>query len=331
MTSLSAAYLEQHGLRALQQFAKGGLTFDAFRELALAERSLRIAAASAAKQAREAQQRAREAQQQAREAAMQAKLKLAREQAESARRARESDPKYIAKIKDQELRARYGIDTFIEQHCFAGLMSLLKSVDAGQRLSGEDFVWLSTVAKEYFSRELWDAYHHLEAEFLASKFQRTGDPWMAVNASGHYRKCGQASEAKWLLDTIDADRERSPKLQAALCTTHGGVMRDLRRWEEGLRLGERAHAIRPMDYRPCTLLGAIHMETGNYSLGQEWYEKAHARGASLDVIDHELRNIFFRADAAQQSEMRTFLLREDPIRFAWARPRGKENKRIPDS
>jgi tetratricopeptide (TPR) repeat protein len=320
MTSFSSAYLELHGLRALQQFADGELTYDAFRELALIERSLRIEAELAARQAREAEQRVREA-------AMQAKLKLAREQAEAARRARESDPKYIAKVRNQQLRARYGVDTFIEQDCFGRLMKLLKSVDAGQRLSEEDFVWLSTVAKDYFSEELRAAYHHLEAKFFVGEFQRTRDPWMAVNASGHYRKCERAREAKSLLDAIDVDQQKSPKLKAAICTTHGGVMRDLGCWEEGLRLGERAHAIRPTDYRPCTLLGAIYMETGNYSLGQEWYEKARARGASLAVIDQDLRNIFFRADTAKQSEMRTFLLREDPIRFAWAQPREKAHKR----
>lgn len=218
---------------------------------------------------------------------MQAKLKLAREQAEAARLARESDPKYIIKFKNQQLRARYGVDTFIMQDCFGRLMQLLKSVDAGQRLSEEDFVWLSTVAKDYFSEELRAAYHHLETKFFVGELQRTRDPWMAVNASGHYRKCERTREAKSLLDTIKVDQQQSPKLRAALCTTYGGVMRDLRRWEEGLRLGEHAHAIRPTDYRPCTLLGAIHMETGNYSLGQEWYEKARARGASLDVIDQD--------------------------------------------
>ena len=46
-------------------------------------------------------------------------------------------------------------------------------------------------------------------------------------------------------------------------------MRDLEHWDEALCLGEKAHALKADNYRPCTLLGAIHMETGNYSLGQE--------------------------------------------------------------
>jgi hypothetical protein len=324
VTQLALTFLQQQDLHALHRFAKDELTYDAFRELALVERSIRIEAELGARQALEAEQRAREA-------AMQAKLKLAREQAEAARRERESDPKYIAKVKNQRLRARYGVDTFIEQDCFGRLMKLLKSVDAGSRLSEEDFVWLSTVAKDYFSEELRAAYHQLEAKFFVGEFQKTRDPWMAVNASGHFRKCDRAREAKSLLDTIDVDRQQSPKLRAALCTTHGGVMRDLRCWDEGLRLGERAHAIRPSDYRPCTLLGAIHMETGNYALGQEWYEAARARGARLDVIDQELRNIFVRTDPTKRKEMQIFLLSWDPFRFAWAQQRDKAHKRRFDS
>ena len=55
-------------------------------------------------------------------------MKLAHEQAEAARLARESDPKYIAKIKNQQLRARYGVDSFVEPDCFGQLMGILKSL-----------------------------------------------------------------------------------------------------------------------------------------------------------------------------------------------------------
>jgi hypothetical protein len=323
VTRLSLTYLQQQNLSALHRFAQGGLTYDEFRELALAERSQRVEAVQIARQAREAEQRVREA-------AMQQKLTLAREQGEAARRAQERDPAYIAKVKNQKLRARYGVDTFIEQPCFSRLMKILKSVDAGQRLTEEDFIWLSTTAEQYFSEELRAAYHRLEAEFFVNEFARTRDPWMAVNASAHYRKCNQAGTAKSLLDTISIDDQRSPKLKAALCTTHGGVMRDLSRWNEAKSLGERAHVLRPDDYRPCTLLGAIHMETGSYGLGQEWYAKALQRGATIKSVDQDLRKIFFRADPAKQADMREFLLREDPVRYEWvkhqARPLNRRSR-----
>ena len=259
----------------------------------------------------------REAEERAREAALEARTKLVREQAEVARLARERDPKYIAKIKNRQLRDRYGIDTFVEEECFGRLMSILKKVDVDQRLSEEDFLWLSTVGEPYFSVELRAAYHRLEATFFASEFIRTRDPWMAVNASGHFRNCNQALDADLVLGTIEVEKQKSPKLKSALCTTRGGVMRDLGHWDKALQLGEKAHAFKTDDYRPCTLLGAIHMETGNYGLGQEWYAKAVERGATVDSVDKDLRKVFFRANQAKQAEMREFLLREDRVRYAW--------------
>lgn len=324
VTPLSLIFLQKQGLEALYRLATGALPYGNFREVALAEQAIRIGAATAARLAREAEERAREA-------AMQARMKLAREKAEAARLARESDPKYIAKIKNQKLRVRFGIDTYVEQHCFRRLMNILRSVDAGQRLSQEDFVWLSSAGELYFSDQLRSAYHRLEADFFASEFKKTRDPWMAVNASGHYRKCDRPRDADSLLGTIDVEQQKSPKLKSALCTTRGGVMRDLKHWDKALHLGEKAHALKADDFRPCTLLGAIHMETGNYTLGQEWYAKAVERGATDDSVDHDLRNIFFRADQAKQAEMRDFLLSENPVRYAWVMPRAKTHKRQPQS
>ena len=319
VTPLSLAFLQKQGLEALHRLATGALPYDSFRELALAEQAIRVEAATAARLAKEAEEHVRKA-------ATQEKMKLALKQAEAARRARESDPKYIAKLKRQELRNRYGIHTYVEQHCFGRLMDILRRVDAGQRLSEEDFVWLSSVGEGYFTEELRSAYHRLEADFFASEFKKTRDPWAAVNASGHYRKCNCANDADSLLLTISVEQQKSLKLKSALCTTHGGVMRDLGHWSEALRLGEKAHAFRPDDYRPCTLLGAVHMEMGNYTLGQEWYAKAVERGAMVDSVDQDIRNIFFRADQAKQIEMREFLLREDPIRYAWVTLKAKAHK-----
>ena len=319
VTQLSLTYLRQQNLSALHRFVQGELTYDAFRDLALIERSKRerVEIARVARQASEAEQRAREAA--ARVARQTFEAEQRAREVEATRRAREKDPAYIAKINNQKLRARYGIDIFIEQQFFSRLMKILKSVDSGQRLSEEDFIWLSTAAEEYFSNELRAAYHQLEAEFFASEFSQTRNPWKAVNASSHYRKCDQAGKAKALLDTINVDHQKSPKLKSAFYTTRGGVMRDLSRWDEALRLGEYAHVLRPDDYRPCTLLGAIHMETGSYCLGQEWYAKAVERGATIKSVDQDLRSIFFRADATKQAGMRAFLLREDPVRYAWAK------------
>jgi regulator of protease activity HflC (stomatin/prohibitin superfamily) len=134
----------------------------------------------------------------------------------------------------------------------------------------------------------------------------------------YYRKCDQASVADALIRSINVEQQKSPKLRSALYTTWGGAQRDLGHSDEALRLGEKAHHLRDDDYRPCTLLGAVHMESGNYNLGKEWYSKAVERGATLDAVDQDLRNIFRRADGAKREEMRRFLISEDPILYKWA-------------
>jgi hypothetical protein len=95
------------------------------------------------------------------------------------------------------------------------------------------------------------------------------------------------------------------------------VMRDLKRFNEALNFGDQAHALTPKDFRPCTLLGAVNFEMGNYDLGRDWYVKATERGASERTIDYDLRGIFLRADKAKREEIRAFLLREDPVRYKW--------------
>lgn len=303
LNQLSLGFLEQQGLHALHRLATGELSYDSFRELALTEQVMRIQAATAAKLAHEAEERIREE-----------KRQIAYAQATEARLARENTPTYRAKIKNQELRARYGVKIFVEQQDFGRLMNILRRADAGQRLDEEDFVWLSTVGEDYFTDELRMVYHRLEAEFLASEFHKTRDPWAAINASSHFRKCGCARDADVLLSLINVEQQ-SPKIQAALCTTHGGAMRDLSRWDEALRLGERAHAVQPKDYRPCTLLGAIYMETGQHDLGKAWYDKAIERGATVDDVDRDIRNILSRLTQSRRRDLEDFLLRVDPTRF----------------
>ena len=341
VSPLSLVFLQKQGLITLHDFATGSILYDRFRKLALAEQSVRVKTAIAARPISKAEERAEAY---ARETAMRGKVEQARaierapvvwtlvrklpvaEKIEQARLIKESDPNYIDKIEHQQLLVRYGINTDVKPHLFAQLIDILKRVDAGYRLSKQDFVWLSSAGRDYFTKKLRVAYHRLEAGFFASEFKKAGDPWAAVNASSHYRKCDCAEEADSLLRTANVKRQKSLKLKSALCTTHGGVMRDLKRWNEALQLGEKAHAFKPDDYRPCTLLGAVHIDINNYQLGQDWFEKAVERGARKDDIDQELRNIFFQADTTKRKEMAEFLLHEDPIRYAWVRQKAKAGR-----
>ena len=279
-------YLQREAPANLYQLAIGQITFDSY--VAVAE------AFEAAELARKARAEA----------------------AEAARISRESDPDYIAMVQAQALFEKYGI-AWDDQSALPQLKNILRNIDSGHRLAEEDFVWLSTAAKRWFTEKLREAYHRIEAEFYAAEYRREHDPWNAVNASGHYRKCNQPRTALDLLDGLAINRLKHPKMQSAVITTRGGVMRDLGRRAEALQLGEQAHELQPQNFRPCTLLGAVHMELGNFDRGREWYAKAEERGASEKNIDTELQRIFQRADKMHREDMKAFLLAVDQNRYRW--------------
>jgi len=312
LSTVALEYLRQQGFFALRNLALGESTHEEFAKAALIEQGLREHDANAIRQKEESDRLKTIADSAAREAARATEY-------ERERRIRESDPRFIAKVKNQQLRARYGLDLFIEKDSFNRLMGLLHRIDDGGRFCDEDVLWLTTEGADYYSDELRRAFHHREAVFYAAEFARTRDPWNAVNASGHFRKCDSAGAAQELLEQVSLEGLKSRKLMSAIRTTHGGVMRDLGRFEDALRLGAEAHAITDRDFRPCTLLGAVNFELGNYEIARNWYAKAAERGASERSIDDELRSIYIRADKSKREEIRKFLLHEDPVRYKWVK------------
>ena len=214
----------------------------------------------------------------------------------------------------RELWQKYDID-YIEGVHMRQMMGILLRIEKGTRISDKDALWLAT--NEYFSPALKRGFHKNEAMFFRESFETSNDPWDAVNASSHYRKADLPSEAANLLEKVDIDSQRNKHLKSALYTTKGGSKRDLRHFDEALQLAERAHLLESESFHPCTLLGAINYELGNYTLGDGWFAKAIERGANLEVVDHELRSIFMRADKAQQDELKRHLLNIDPIRYSW--------------
>ena len=302
LTSLALTFLENQGLFALFRHINGSSSVDEFHKEAKEEQLLRK------KEALSLIQKEKE------------ELELSWEAHHRAiDLARERDPKYIAKVKNQNLRCRYDLDFFIKRDCFPRLMNILKRLDSGKRLTEKDILWLSTDGKDYYNDQLRSAYHLLEAVFYTNQFKESQDPWMAINASSHYRKCSKALIADELLSNIDIERKKSNKIKSAFFTTQGGVKRDLQCKDEALDLGKKAHVLMDQDFRPCTLVGAIYMETGHYDVGQEWYAKGIERGASEGAIDSDLRSIFMRADKIRKEEIRIHLLKIDPNRYYWTK------------
>lgn len=317
LTVMSQGYLLEQKLTGLHQLATGQIAYETY-----------LVAASMAQQERkqsaETERQVKEAECLAKEAERERKYKLECEDAETARIARESDPKYIAKKKSEALRNKYGIG-YIDRPMFPRMMAILKRVDSGNRLAEDGVVWLKTEAEEYFTTELQKAFHLCEAEFYAVEYRRTQDPWNAVNASGHYRKCSRPEAAFELLNSTSGCHLKDPKIKSAMSTTRGGVMRDMGQLDEARQLGEQGHELKPQDFRPCTLLGAVHMEMGNYGEAHDWYAKAEKRGASERAIDADLRSIFQRADQVKREAIKAFLLAKDSNRYRWVNDNGNRS------
>ncbi|MEF8723403.1 MAG: hypothetical protein V5B30_12635 [Candidatus Accumulibacter delftensis] len=319
LTALSLKYLQEQNLSGLYQLATGEITYDVFTAASGSAVQARRHATEAARLVREeiaeAERQAAVAMFLAREAGCAAEAKRERQVEEAARIARERDPKYIAETKHYALLSKYGLG-FMDQSLPPRMMSILNQIDSGSRLTAVDSAWLTTVAKAYYTEELRVAYHLREAKFFAAEYDRTQDPWNVVNASAQYRKCSRSETALGLLNSVPPHCQ-DLKLKSAMSTTRGGVMRDLGHLDEALQLGAQGHELQPDDFRPCTLLGALHMELGNLLEAHDWYSNAEERGASKRSIDSEIRRIFQRADKANREAIKNFLLAENPARYSW--------------
>lgn len=302
VTALQRQFLVTTGLRALDALAEGQATLEEFQAAAQREQAARIEEASvkALKDAAELPERA-----EARAAAVKATFA-----------AMANDPALRRKREAKELRQRFGVG-YIESDDYPRVMALLRQVANGQRLKVDDLAWLKTEADYCWTDELQRAWHALEAAALTKAWESSGDPWNAVNASGHWRKAGEPERALRLTEAALAKVGSNPKLRSALATTRGGAMRDLRRLDEAKALASEAHQLTSSDYRPCTLLGAVHIELGDLLTGHEWYAKAESLGAPRQAIDHELRGLLMRSSSQEQQRICEYLLRQDPERFAW--------------
>ncbi|CAK8723453.1 MAG: hypothetical protein CDV28_10358 [Candidatus Electronema aureum] len=329
LSDMTQGFLQEKGFFALLSYARNDVSYADFVRIAKLEQTARVKTAEEVAATEKARQKIE------REAflAKQETLFAKQKSDEKALFAKiNNDQRNRAKERQSKLREKYGLTRYIEKDDFAKLMDILRRADKGERLSDEEVVWLSEKrygndeyyyddSDNYFTEELRRKYHENEAKFYHGEFEKNKDPWCAVNASGHYRKCDEARTAETILKTIDVSSLKNQKLKSALCTTHGGVKRDLVKWDEALSLGKQAQEYTPQDFRPCTLLGAVYMETGQYNLGHSWYEKAVERGYSKDSVDSELKGIFRRLEKSKQEAMRADLLSRDQERYRWAHGR----------
>ena len=175
-------------------------------------------------------------------------------------------------------------------------------------LSSDEMKWLQDIG---FSNELIERKNHIQlAHQHYQNWKQKNMPWELVNASAAYRKGGELKKIRKTLNEQYpfSHSGKDKKLKSALLTTYGGVCRDQEDFSRGLELGHEAHKVTPLNFRPCTLLGAIYLSTGEFDLGHEWYNKAKERGFSQDAYDNDIRSVFFRASVEIKTRLKQNLI-----------------------
>lgn len=298
LTAQQEAFLRQKGYNALAQMTCGTLAWTDFVERAAKEQKIRRDAVAAANE-RNAVERALQA-----EATKRKNAILFAKQAQKEDRRR----------KLRELPDRFNLP-FVERHDLRRINHILRYVVAGRPVEKADLVWLASDGADYWTDELRQAHHANMATILTAAWLQTGDLWSAINACGHWRKAGSSEKGLTLVETALNHKKARGKTRSALLTTGGGALRDLGRSEDAVAFGTEAHALTETDFRPCTLLGAVHIEMGDYGMGAAWYEKAEARGASEKAIDRELQSILQAASHHERHQIRNALKAYNPARY----------------
>lgn len=302
LTKLQQDFLHQHGHEALLQLALGSVDIEAFRVRARAEQETRTRASAALQQREAADLRLRE----------EADLRL-REATK-----RKNAPLFAEQERKAELRRfrnRFG-QPFIEKQYYRKVMGILRSVDSGVPIGKADLLFFAGEGRDYWTPQLRQTHHKILAEQAAVGWQETKDVWQAINSCGHWRKA-EFPESGLRIAKKALEHGPRPKARSALLTTGGGALRDLRRYIEAVQFGSEAHLLTPKDFRPCTLLGAVHIERGEIMTGAEWYEKAEARGAKREMIDRELETILSASPQDQRVQIKKALKGYDASRFNW--------------
>lgn len=303
VSGLARQYLATSGLNCLLALIEGQRSFDTFKNLAAEERKDRVAAAQLA--------------------AIEEAAVAERQKAELAAASADffNDPVYLRRQAAKSLRRRFDVG-HIESEQYPKVMRALNALAQGQRLPSEKVAWLQTEAEDCWTPAVAAAWHLIEAEYLSRAYRSTADPWDAINASSHWRKGGRPEAAVALTeDALAAKTHSSAKVRSALFTTRGAALRAVNRHAEARVSGEQAHVLAPEDYRPCTLLGAIHMERGELTEGHAWFVKAEQRGADEAMIDNDIKVLLSRMPEERRLRLQSCLLERDPERFAWLRSR----------
>jgi len=168
--------------------------------------------------------------------------------------------------------------------------------------------------------EIAKAYHKLEASFYEQEYKRTGNKWNLVSAVSDWRKAGEFQKALNLTYNLDLNKVPGDDLKAALLTNRGSVFRDIEALDEAEKCALQAIEYQPEGCEPYILMASICFRRFEFDEGEIWRDAAIKRGAKFENIDYEMERLVKNTKNKQkQQELVEYLLKEDPVRYAWAK------------
>jgi hypothetical protein len=227
-----------------------------------------------------------------------------KEQAKKVEQLRLKEQREIERKKHFSDFPAFGIKNILKDSAADILLNKLMK----KQISQDEKKWLDN---ERITNDLVEKKYHLQlAHNHYQNWNQKSLPWELVNASAAYRKAEELTKIKKTLDESYPFNipKKEKKLKSALLTTYGGVCRDLKDYVNSIKLGLEAHNVTPLNFRPCTLLGAVYLSTGEFDLGHEWYGKAKERGFSQDAYDNDIKSVYFRASAEMKNRLKQNLI-----------------------
>lgn len=222
-----------------------------------------------------------------------------RKQAEKEARARE----HFRKLKNT-----YFVPSNYSSSPVDPLYVILLQLGDGLPLVPEQLTWLES-----------EGVHGPIAAHHELMFQLEGDPWSISRASRQWRVARvplRAIESVSLVNEPVWASDR--KLAAALLTTKGGALRDLKLLDEAETCAKEAVRLQPHTHYAFNLLGGISYDRGTFTEGDQYFQEASRRGATPRDEERTLRGAIKRASIVDRRAIALHLIARDPERFAWA-------------
>lgn len=218
-----------------------------------------------------------------------------------------------AKEHFDQLKRKYQVASYKDISPLSPLYKILLELEFEEyhELSDDDIEWLK---KEKVFRIL--------AIYFETIFSKRGNEWKSVLASSNWRRANEPKRAiQVATNAFEHEQKQNPRdhrLLGAILTTRGGALRDIGNLENAEKDAWQAVELDPNKPHPYNLLGAIYYQNGQPQKGDEYFQKAIERGASIQEQDYEIRSAVQKAGETEQRIVAAYLLHKDAIKYAWA-------------